>query len=200
MSETDADRVVMHIASWNTARVTVDGGTRVVASIEQGFQGGGIGAESLGEDPYLAAALERLPVVGADSTYVEQVVRNLATAPWPYSLEDAEAYLAAPRDPFGVSQRDAGRREPFAHAAQEHGVRVAGARRAAQGEVGHAGQRARRQDEQQQTRRQLLGRIAIRALAARRWASSSVTGRRPRRKSKSTPSSACSTWSRNMRR
>ena len=30
--------------------------------------------------------------------------------------------------------------------------------------------------------------------------SSSVTGRRPRRKSKSTPSSACSTWSRNMRR
>jgi RimJ/RimL family protein N-acetyltransferase len=29
----------------------------------------------------------------------EQVVRNLATAPWPYSLEDAEAFLAAPRDP-----------------------------------------------------------------------------------------------------
>ena len=29
----------------------------------------------------------------------EQVVRNLATAPWPYSREDAEAFLAAPRDP-----------------------------------------------------------------------------------------------------
>src|SRR5687768_746347 len=29
----------------------------------------------------------------------EQVVRNLATAPWPYGLADAEAFLAAPRDP-----------------------------------------------------------------------------------------------------
>ena len=29
----------------------------------------------------------------------ETVVRNLATAPWPYSLEDAEAFLASPRDP-----------------------------------------------------------------------------------------------------
>ena len=29
----------------------------------------------------------------------EQVVRNLATAPWPFALEDAEAFLAAPRDP-----------------------------------------------------------------------------------------------------
>jgi RimJ/RimL family protein N-acetyltransferase len=29
----------------------------------------------------------------------EQVVRNLATAPWPYRQEDAEAFLAAPRDP-----------------------------------------------------------------------------------------------------
>lgn len=27
------------------------------------------------------------------------VVRNLSTAPWPYSLRDAEAYLASPRDP-----------------------------------------------------------------------------------------------------
>jgi len=27
------------------------------------------------------------------------VVRNLATAPWPYGVEDAEAFLAAPRDP-----------------------------------------------------------------------------------------------------
>jgi RimJ/RimL family protein N-acetyltransferase len=29
----------------------------------------------------------------------ETIVRNLATAPWPYGLADAEAYLAAPRDP-----------------------------------------------------------------------------------------------------
>ena len=29
----------------------------------------------------------------------EQVVRNLATAPWPYRQEDAEAFLASPRDP-----------------------------------------------------------------------------------------------------
>ena len=30
----------------------------------------------------------------------ESVVRNLATAPWPYSIRDAEAYLAKPRDPL----------------------------------------------------------------------------------------------------
>ena len=30
----------------------------------------------------------------------EQVVRNLATAPWPFRLRDAEAYLAQPRDPL----------------------------------------------------------------------------------------------------
>ena len=29
----------------------------------------------------------------------ETIVRNLAVAPWPYSLRDAEAFLAAPRDP-----------------------------------------------------------------------------------------------------
>lgn len=29
----------------------------------------------------------------------EAIVRNLATAPWPYALRDAEAFLAAPRDP-----------------------------------------------------------------------------------------------------
>ena len=29
----------------------------------------------------------------------ELVVRNLATAPWPYTLRDAEAFLACPRDP-----------------------------------------------------------------------------------------------------
>ena len=29
----------------------------------------------------------------------EAIVRNLAAAPWPYSLRDAEAFLASPRDP-----------------------------------------------------------------------------------------------------
>ena len=29
----------------------------------------------------------------------QRIVRNLATAPWPYALRDAEAFLAAPRDP-----------------------------------------------------------------------------------------------------
>lgn len=28
------------------------------------------------------------------------IVRNLAVVPWPYSLRDAEAYLASPRDPI----------------------------------------------------------------------------------------------------
>ena len=30
----------------------------------------------------------------------EAIVRNLATVPWPYSMRDAEAYLASPRDPI----------------------------------------------------------------------------------------------------
>ena len=30
----------------------------------------------------------------------EAVVRNLAVVPWPYSLRDAEAFLASPRDPI----------------------------------------------------------------------------------------------------
>ena len=42
----------------------------------------------------------------------EQVVRNLATAPWPFALEDAEAFLAAPRDPampsFLITERTEG--------------------------------------------------------------------------------------------
>ena len=38
--------------------------------------------------PQLAAAI-------ADET----IVRNLSTAPWPYRLRDAEAFLAQPRDP-----------------------------------------------------------------------------------------------------
>jgi len=29
----------------------------------------------------------------------EMIVRNLGTAPWPYGLRDAEAFLAQPRDP-----------------------------------------------------------------------------------------------------
>ena len=29
----------------------------------------------------------------------QSIVRNLATAPWPYALRDAEAFLASPRDP-----------------------------------------------------------------------------------------------------
>ena len=30
----------------------------------------------------------------------ETIVRNLANVPWPYSMRDAEAYLASPRDPI----------------------------------------------------------------------------------------------------
>ena len=30
----------------------------------------------------------------------EAIVRNLATVPWPYSMRDAEAFLASPRDPI----------------------------------------------------------------------------------------------------
>ena len=30
----------------------------------------------------------------------EAIVRNLAVVPWPYSLRDAEAFLASPRDPI----------------------------------------------------------------------------------------------------
>ena len=32
----------------------------------------------------------------------EMIVRNLATAPWPYGLRDAEAFLAQPRDPVAA--------------------------------------------------------------------------------------------------
>jgi len=35
----------------------------------------------------------------AHSIAEETIVRNLSSAPWPFSLRDAEAYLAAPRDP-----------------------------------------------------------------------------------------------------
>ena len=55
-----------------------------------------------GEDaPALAAAI-------AD----EAIVRNLATAPWPFALREAEAFLAAPRDPvlpsFLITERTGG--------------------------------------------------------------------------------------------
>ena len=33
----------------------------------------------------------------------EAIVRNLATAPWPYRFEDAEAFLASPRKAGDVS-------------------------------------------------------------------------------------------------
>ena len=42
----------------------------------------------------------------------EMIVRNLGTAPWPYGLRDAEAFLAQPRDPvlpsFLVFERTGG--------------------------------------------------------------------------------------------
>jgi RimJ/RimL family protein N-acetyltransferase len=42
----------------------------------------------------------------------EVIVRNLATAPWPYRLRDAEAFLAQPRDPvlpsFLIFERTSG--------------------------------------------------------------------------------------------
>ena len=42
----------------------------------------------------------------------EAIVRNLATAPWPYGVAEAEAFLAAPRDPilptFLISERTGG--------------------------------------------------------------------------------------------
>jgi RimJ/RimL family protein N-acetyltransferase len=59
----------------------------------------------------------------------EQVVRNLATAPWPYRQEDAEAYLAAPRDPampsFLITQRTDG--DPIVVGACGLGRRPSGA-------------------------------------------------------------------------
>ena len=42
----------------------------------------------------------------------QAIVRNLATAPWPYRMRDAEAYLASPRDPvlpsFLIFERTSG--------------------------------------------------------------------------------------------
>lgn len=35
----------------------------------------------------------------AEAISDERIVRHLATAPWPYRLRDAEAFLAQPRDP-----------------------------------------------------------------------------------------------------
>ena len=48
----------------------------------------------------------------AEAIADERIVRNLATAPWPYRLRDAEAFLAAPRDPvlptFLIAERTDG--------------------------------------------------------------------------------------------
>jgi RimJ/RimL family protein N-acetyltransferase len=48
----------------------------------------------------------------AEAIADEAIVRNLATAPWPYALRDAEAFLAAPRDPvlpaFLIAERTDG--------------------------------------------------------------------------------------------
>ncbi|MCF2515402.1 GNAT family N-acetyltransferase [Sphingomonas sp. G124] len=59
----------------------------------------------------------------------EAVVRNLATAPWPYAIEDAEAFLAAPRDPampsFLITQRTDG--DPIVVGACGLGRRPSGA-------------------------------------------------------------------------
>lgn len=59
----------------------------------------------------------------------EQIVRNLATAPWPYALQDAEAFLASPRDPampsFLIFERTDG--EPVLVGACGMGRRPSGA-------------------------------------------------------------------------
>lgn len=48
----------------------------------------------------------------AEAIADQAIVRNLATAPWPYALRDAEAFLAAPRDPvlpsFLITERTDG--------------------------------------------------------------------------------------------
>lgn len=36
----------------------------------------------------------------ADAIADEAIARNLANVPWPYSMRDAEAFLASPRDPI----------------------------------------------------------------------------------------------------
>ena len=59
----------------------------------------------------------------------ETIVRNLASAPWPFGLRDAEAFLAAPRDPLLPSllvfERTAG--EPVLAGACGLGRRSSGA-------------------------------------------------------------------------
>ena len=59
----------------------------------------------------------------------EMIVRNLASAPWPFALRDAEAFLAAPRDPVLPSllifERTAG--EPVLAGACGLGRRASGA-------------------------------------------------------------------------
>lgn len=59
----------------------------------------------------------------------EMIVRNLSTAPWPFGLRDAEAFLSAPRDPvlpsFLVFERTYG--EPLLVGACGLGRRPSGA-------------------------------------------------------------------------
>ena len=59
----------------------------------------------------------------------EMIVRNLSTAPWPFGLRDAEAFLSAPRDPvlpsFLVFERTKG--EPVLVGACGLGRRPSGA-------------------------------------------------------------------------
>ena len=49
------------------------------------------------------ARLERGRCGPAPGDPDERIVRNLATAPWPYGLADAEAFLARERDPREAS-------------------------------------------------------------------------------------------------
>ena len=59
----------------------------------------------------------------------EMIVRNLATAPWPYRLRDAEAFLAQPRDPvlpsfliFAVNHRPVQGAKGTYRVTMRHGV------------------------------------------------------------------------------
>ena len=57
----------------------------------------------------------------------EAIARNLAVVPWPYTLRDAEAFLASPRDPvlpsFLIFERTEARRRWSARAASGAGRR-----------------------------------------------------------------------------
>ena len=71
---------------------------------------------------------EDAPVL-AQAIADEMIVRNLSTAPWPFGLRDAEAFLSAPRDPvlpsFLIFERTGG--EPVLVGACGLGRRPSGA-------------------------------------------------------------------------